>query len=216
MRRRDLFLVTIIGAAVGLLSQPIVANLLDAPSAAARIGFFLTFTVVAPAALAVASLIARFVPVVYQFAKFAAVGTLNSFVDAGVLNLAIYITGISAGWLYSLFNLVSFLAATTNSFFWNKFWTFEAKESIKTGETTKFYLIAAVGGLLNVGIASLVVNGFMRPEGISPKLWANIGKLCGIGAAFLWDFLGYKFIVFKKPKNEAGNKPFRSLVNSLE
>jgi putative flippase GtrA len=51
---------------------------------------------------------------------------------------------------------------------------------------------------LNVGAASLVVNVIGPQFGMSEKLWANVG---GIGAAFavvVWNFIGYKFIVFRK------------------
>jgi putative flippase GtrA len=200
MNKKDLLLVTIIGAAVGLLSQPIVANIFPAPSAAVRVGIFVGFLVLAPVALALAYLIGKIAPVIYQFAKFAATGALNSFIDAGVLNILIFLTGIAAGLSYSVFKAISFICATTNSYLWNKYWTFGSSSRVTAGEVTKFYTIAVVGGILNVGAASLVVNVVGRPQAISPNLWANIGALAGISCSFLWNFLGYKFLVFKKPE----------------
>ncbi len=198
MNKKDFGLVTIIGAAVGILVQPMIQNLVSNPSIYLRIGTFFFFLFLAPFALFIAYLIGKVFSVIYQFAKFAAVGSLNSFIDFGVLNLLIFLTSISGGIWFTLFKIISFLCATTNSFFWNKYWTFETHGSPKAGETLKFYTTAIIGGILNIGIASLIVNGITRPEIISPNLWANIGALCGILSAFLWNFLGYKFVVFKK------------------
>ncbi|MGC8776255.1 MAG: GtrA family protein [Minisyncoccia bacterium] len=198
MDKKDLKLVTIIGALVGILVQPMIQNLVQAPSLALRIGAFFGFLILAPLALFIAYLIGKYIPVIYQFAKFAAVGTLNSFVDFGILNLLIFLSEIAAGWWYTVFKAISFLGGTTNSYFWNRSWTFSADSGPKVGEAAKFYTIAIIGGFVNISVASFVVNGITRPGFISPNLWANIGALCGIFSALLWNFLGYKFIVFKK------------------
>ncbi len=198
INRRDFLFVTVIGGLVGLLIQPVLSNVVINLTLPLRVAIFAGLLVFAPIALFVAHLIGRKIPVLYQFAKFSAVGTLNAFVDFGILNIEILATNIVAGPWYSVMKGVSFLAATTNSFFWNKHWTFHAENRATTGEVVKFYTIAIVGGVLNIGIASLVVNGIGAPAGMNPKLWANIGALAGIFATLLWNFLGYKFLVFKK------------------
>lgn len=204
MNKKDLFLVAVIGAAVGLLAQPMLSTLGGSLSklgldinTATRAGFFVFFLVLAPVALFIAYLLGKVWAVLYQFAKFAAVGSLNSFIYFGVLNLLIAMTGIAKGWEYSAFVLLGFLLSTTNSFLWNKFWTFHDGQGTSVGQAASFYLIAAGGALLNTGAASLVVNVMAHP-GVSDNLWANIGALIGIGVSFLWNFLGYKYFVFKK------------------
>jgi len=203
MKRNDCYAVTAIGAAVGLLIQPILVNLssfaiLAHPTIKLRLGIFIFFTVLAPLALWILSLLGKLAPVIYQFGKFAAVGVLNTFIDLGVLNLEIFLTGIAGGLGYAVFKGISFLCATTNSFFWNKYWTFNAKETATGAETGKFYIFAAIGWVINVSLATFVVNGVARPLSLNPRVWANIGALCGVAGAFLWDFVAYKFFVFKK------------------
>ncbi len=90
MTKRDLTASLIIGAAVGLLIQPILANLLSGHSLSVpeRAGIFVFFALFAPFALWVCELIGEFVKGFYQFGKFAAVGTLNSFIDIGIFNSA--------------------------------------------------------------------------------------------------------------------------------
>ncbi|RJQ28581.1 GtrA family protein [Candidatus Parcubacteria bacterium] len=206
MTRKDLILVTVIGAAVGLLAQPILSNftqeihgVVQAPYGVIRTGVFVCFLLLAPIALSVASVIGRKVPVLYQFAKFAAVGSLNSFVDLGVFNLITLLWGgVPQALLFSVFKGASFLAATTNSFVWNKYWTFGSAERPDAGQVVKFYTIAIIGGVVNVGAAT-AMKAFGDSAGFPENLWGNIvAPIAGIFTALLWNFLGYKYFVFKK------------------
>lgn len=210
MNKKDLFLVSVIGAAVGILAQPMLSTLGStlgrlglAINGSTRIGFFVFFLVFAPIALFIANLLGKLWGVFYQFAKFAAVGTLNSFIYFGVINLFIYTTHVAKGWgLYTLFVLLGFLLSTANSYFWNKSWTFGSTEKASIVQAASFYAIAAVGAFLNTATATLVVNLIAHP-GVSDNLWANFGALAGIGASFLWNFLGYKYLVFKEREGES-------------
>lgn len=224
MNKRDLKLVAIVGGLVGLLSQPVLANVIgklqkvllesdiSVPSLALRIGLFLFFVILAPFALWVAYQLSKYIKVVYQFAKFGAVGSLNSFVDLGIFNLLTLAFGLPAqgSVLYSGFKAISFLSGTTNSYFWNRKWTFEANNNANAGEAVKFYSIAIMSGLFNVGVATLVNNG--RPDGMDPGVWGNIvAPICGILSSFIFNFLGYKFIVFKKPAGPAPMQPSQTV-----
>lgn len=204
--KRDFIAVTVLGGAVGILAQPVLANILNniTLTPTVRGGVFVGFLLLAPTALFVAKLIARIIPVVYQIAKFAAVGSLNSFVDLGILNLGILALGESynKGAGYAVIKAGSFLVAATNSYIWNKLWTFESKGGASASEAAKFYTITILNGLVNVAIASFVVN--IIPHGtISNELWANVGGVVGILSAMTFNFLGYKFVVFRKKAGEA-------------
>src|SRR3989338_1639936 len=52
--------------------------------------------------------------------------------------------------------------------------------------------------LINVLVATTIVSVFEPPFSMSPALWANIATLLAITVAVSWNFIGYKFIVFKK------------------
>jgi putative flippase GtrA len=207
MTKKDTTLGFVIGAAVGLLVQPVMSNLIVTlaniglgVNIKTRILAFVFFTLLAPAALFIASFIGKFLPVIYQFAKFAAVGTLNSLINIGIGNLLIAMTGITSGFWFTVFAAISFLCATTNSFFWNRLWTFGATGGAGASEVVKFYVISGGGFLLNVTTATWVNT--LRPLTVQGKVWANFAFLCAIGVSFLWNFLGYKFFVFKKPKSQ--------------
>jgi putative flippase GtrA len=149
--------------------------------------------------LFIASLIGKKVFTLFQAAKFFLVGTLNTFIDLGIVSLLIWVTEIVKGGLYALFKAISFLVATTNSYFWNKFWTFEKKEKAKPEEFFKFLVITAIGLGINVGIASFFVNIIGPKFGLTPEIWSGaIAPIIAAFFAFVWNFLSSKFIVFKK------------------
>jgi putative flippase GtrA len=204
MSSRDRNAIIIIGAAIGLLVQPIVAN--NAPGIhlglAARVGIVILFALCALVALYLAQLISRWWGVgIYQFAKFAAVGTLNSFIDVGVFNLETFWYGtsfIGIGF-FALFKGISFLFGTTNSFLWNKYWTFSVTGKTSAKQIGGFYGIAVLGWLLNVGVATGVKALGPAGTGGDARVWVNIvAPLAGIAASFIWNFFGYKYFVFKK------------------
>jgi putative flippase GtrA len=205
MSRKDFRGVLAIGILVGFLVQPVITNFVNEltkqfgmTSGGLRVAFFAFFTILAPCALFVASLLGKLLPVLYQFAKFAAVGSLNSFMDLGIFNLetALY-GGIPGAEIFAAFKAVSFLVATTNSFFWNKYWTFEAGGSVRAGEAAKFYGIAIAGAFLNVGMATFVKG--LAPSALPINFWVNIvAPIAGIFTVLFWNFMGYKFFVFAK------------------
>jgi putative flippase GtrA len=208
MTKKDFSLMVVLGAAVGLLIQPIMTNALPriGLSMLDRALILVFFAALAPFLIWLSELLSRFFKGIYQFAQFAAVGTLNSFIDIGVFNFetAIYgITPVSTA-AFVVFKAISFLCGTTNSFFWNKYWTFSTNRAThpegaikETKEAASFYVIAGIGWAVNVGVATAIK--LLEPSGVSSKLWVNVvAPLCGIAASFIWDFLGYKYVVFKK------------------
>lgn len=202
MTKKDFQLSLMLGGAVGILFQPIISNfyssisiLASIPLTGLRIIAFFVFLIGAPSALFIFS---RFIPVLYQFGKFASVGILNTTIDLGIFNLETFLYGsLPAGLFFSIFKAISFLASTTNSFVWNKYWTFGANSKPQAGEVAKFYAVAIFGGFLNVGVATAV--RIANPSFISANTLVNfVAPVCGILAVFLWNFIGYKYVVFKK------------------
>lgn len=134
-----------------------------------------------------------------QFGKFTAIGFTNAAVDFGILNFLIAYTSIATGGYYSIFKAISFFTALINSYFLNKHWAFEASHNGAGGiEFVKFAGVAVVAALVNVGVASLVVNFIDPIFGFSDAIWANIGAIAGSASALIISFIGFKLLVFKK------------------
>lgn len=197
LKRSDIISILVLGEIVAVFLIFVLKNL----------GYFLNLLwlllvvlpILALFALIIAHLMGKKFPLVFQFGKFVSVGFANTAVDFGVLNLLMLLSGAASGILYSIFKAISFMVATVHSYFWNKFWTFRKKEIKEAGkEFLQFFVVSLIGLAINVGVASLVVILIGPQWGISLKIWANIGAACGSAMGLIWNFLGYKFIVFKK------------------
>lgn len=148
--------------------------------------------------LYIASIIGKKILILFQAAKFFLVGTLNTFIDIGVVEFLILITKIEVGGPVTFFKAISFLTATTNSYFWNKYWTFGKREKIKPEEFLKFLIITTIGLLINVSIFHFIFTILGPKFGIKIGTWRIISVILAAFFAFMWNFLGSKFIVFKK------------------
>ena len=95
-------------------------------------------------------------------------------------------------------------------YFWNKLWVFSAKVEnaaahINPQEATHSffadfpkYLLISIGGLLINTVILTFMTTFIHPLfAITPAAWLNIAKIVAIAAALIWNFLGYKFVVFR-------------------
>ncbi|KKR55720.1 MAG: hypothetical protein UT92_C0001G0063 [Candidatus Curtissbacteria bacterium GW2011_GWA1_40_24] len=199
--KKDYILVSIIGLFFALLLLPIMKNVkltlfeLNILNVAI---FVLVFIVFANIALWMAFLISRKIPIALQFAKFGAAGALSTLLDLGILNSLIFFTGFAAGWHYSLYKSISFIVANINAYFWNKHWTFKAGGESNVKEFGQFFAVSLIGFGINVSLASLIVNIIGPIGNISIERWGNIGALAATIISLIWNFVGYKFLVFRK------------------
>ncbi len=136
--------------------------------------------------------------ILFQLLSFAIVGAINTAIDFFVLNLLMWITGMASGVEYSIFKSISFLVAVTNSYFMNKYWTFGNHEKSTRKELVQFFAVSVIGLFINVGGASLVINLYPTSSGLSLPVIGNIGALAGTLLGLVWNFIGYKLIVFRK------------------
>lgn len=144
-------------------------------------------------------------PFLAQFIKFGIVGFMNTAIDFAVLNLLMWRTGIYEGEWILLFNAVSFSVAITNSYFWNKYWTFRAKgPAIAPVQMGQFLIVSLIGVSINSSIVYSLATYIPPFFGLSRGLWTNAAKVLATGITLIWNFIGYKFIVFrKKPKPQS-------------
>ena len=199
--KKDYFLVSIVGLAFGVLSLPILENIkppqweLTINSAAfVIVGFFLF----ANFAMWVAGMIGLRSLALFQFAKYGAAGALSAFIDLGLLNLFSLIFQIFSGPVILIFNSVSFLVAVTNAYFWNKFWAFKKDgDTANLREYSKFIGVTMVGLLINTAIVFVITTLIGAPEGVSEPVWENVAKFSAIIPNVMWNFFGYKFLIFK-------------------
>lgn len=140
-------------------------------------------------------------PVILQVLKFGVTGVMNTGIDFLVLNGLMWLTNTYSGKLIILLNVISFSAAVTNSYLWNKYWTFRVKEKDEIPqEFFKFLTVSLVGAAINSSVLFFFTTLLDPSFGLSEGVWANIGKLLATGVALFWNFIGYKFWALKVDK----------------
>jgi putative flippase GtrA len=125
-----------------------------------------------------------------QAARFVVVGVLNTLVDLGALYLLARIPGMPE----VAAKAVSYFLGICNSFFWNKYWTFNAAKSAKGGrEFGIFFLVNLPSYVVNVVVFTLL--GLWLESG---EWYVRVPK--GFAAAviaIIWNFLGSRYIAFR-------------------
>lgn len=138
---------------------------------------------------------------VFQIGKYGIIGVLNTVLHAGIFNSLILVTDIAKGFLVIVYFIIAFIITVTNSFIWNKFWTFTAGDTSRgKKEYVKFFTVTAIVSLVYAFLMHVLINIIGAPTGINDKVWANISLVLLIPLAFLGNFFGYRLIVFKKTK----------------
>lgn len=159
----------------------------------------LLFPIFAVFALWLCYLIGKKYLFVFQLGKFLLIGIFFALIDLGVLDILLKIFGITQGIGYSIFVATSFVIVTSVKYVGDKYWAFEQTEKSGMGkEFGKFFIVTLISGGIQTVIASLIVNVIGPQFGASSLIWANVGKIAGIAVASAWNFIGYKFLVFKK------------------
>lgn len=201
MNKKDFLVSVAAGILIAFLTIPTINNL-PLPGGFMAMGtamVALMLGILSVLGYMLSELLSKWVKVFRQIGRFAIVGILNTVLDFAILNSLMTLTGVAEGPFASVFKGISFIIAVTNSYYWNKYWTFEFKEKVDR-EFFQFFVVSAVGLGLNVAAFSIVVNIIGPIGSVAPEAWANLGALAGTFAGLAWNFLGYKFIVFKTSK----------------
>ncbi len=134
-----------------------------------------------------------------QFGKFGAVGLINTGVDFGVFNLLIAIfKNRSLTHTYIYIKGISFIVAVTISYFLNKRFVFQKDGAVGAHKRLAFVGISIVSLVLNTFISSGIFR-YASPHFLGHEvLVANASAVIGTLIVFLFNFFGYKHIVFTK------------------
>ncbi len=208
LTKKDFWLGILAGTLIGLMFLPVLKTIKPLLYLQLRLIIIPFFVAVVPLGLLISQAISRKISIIWQLGKFIVTGILNVLVDFGTLTLLTFFikkylfiesTDIlfSIGTVitfYSLYKAISFTVANINSYLWNKYWTFE-KKGKKQSEFFQFFVVSIIGFTINVVTASIV---FSLPHSMNNEQWGLVGAAAGSIVGLVWNFLGYKFLVFKK------------------
>jgi putative flippase GtrA len=123
-----------------------------------------------------------------QAVKFSIVGVINTFISFIII---FFLQNVILLY-YVIANAAGYSAGIINSFFWNKFWTFKSKESIKK-EVLFFIIVTGVSYIVQLLAVILVKEKF----GVN----VNYAQLIGIIVYIILNFIGNKFLTFNNINN---------------
>jgi putative flippase GtrA len=111
-----------------------------------------------------------------QLTRFALVGALGFLLDSGVLYIGLYFLGLG----YYLGRLVSYLCASTVTWYFHRVYTFKLKSlANKKKQFLSFVLLNSLGGVVNYSIYALLVANYEIYREI-PVVAVAIGALFGM------------------------------------
>jgi putative flippase GtrA len=126
-----------------------------------------------------------------SFLRFVLVGVINTLFGTAIMFSAYNLLGLSY-WISSALN---YILASILSYFLNKHFTFQSKET-GIGVVLRFVLNIAVCYLFAYGIAKPLVRALLTSAG--PRIQDNISMLTGMVLFTFFNYFGQKFFAFKK------------------
>ena len=119
-----------------------------------------------------------------QLFRFAAVGASGYVVNLGVFALCVHALGID----YRIASVLAFVVSVVNNFWWNRHWTFAARQDRAVDQGVRFFTVSLVAfGFAYVVLVALVGTGM-------EKLFA---QAIAIVAGTPLSFIGQKLWSFK-------------------
>lgn len=130
-----------------------------------------------------------------QFVRFCVVGTSNAVIDFGVLNAVLAVFPTRATGPLLAYNGAAVVLAATNSFVWNRRFTFRMRGPLQAGEVARFAVVALGTAGLN-DLVLLALSSLFPALMTSGALGANVLKLGAIVGALALSFFGMRCWVF--------------------
>ncbi len=120
-----------------------------------------------------------------QLVRFGLVGGLGFVVNLAVYTLFVHGVGVD----YRVASVAAWIVAVANNFFWNRHWTFDAREGVAHHQAMRFLLVSLVTEAISLALLTVLVEA----GGLS-KVPA---QAIAVAAATPLSFLGNKLWSFK-------------------
>lgn len=119
-----------------------------------------------------------------QLVRFGLVGASGYVVNLAVFTLAVHPLALH----YRAAAVMAFLISVANNFWWNRHWTFAARDGHAGFQAARFFVVSVLAFLFSLGVLSLLVEVAALPEVLAQAL--------AIVAATPLSFLGQKLWSF--------------------
>ncbi len=120
----------------------------------------------------------------FELVRFATVGA-----SGYVVNLAVFAAAVHALDLdYRLAAVLAFLVAVGNNFFWNRHWTFRARDGHAGFQAARFFVVSVGAFLVSLAVLELMVAGFDSPEVLAQAVAIVVATPFNFVGNKLWSF----------------------------
>lgn len=143
-----------------------------------------------------------------QVGKFLITGCSNTFVDFFVLSVLLFFAPAPSSVAYLIYKVIAFSFASTNSYVLNKYYVFKSSTTLSSNakhekrEGLSFLFSCLIGLLANVAVSTAIFSWLINTYPDMPILLAgNLGALSGTVLCLWWNFVAYKYVVFKVKPN---------------
>jgi len=153
--------------------------------------FFVILPILSVCGLLLCDILGRKFLFIHQAGKFALAGAFADVIDIKVYQFLFLLLPIPL-----LLKTFSFIIATIVKYIADKHWAFNKpeKDGMKK-EIIQFFMVACGGLIINV----VSFYCFSQIDiGLPAKIWTELSIILAALVVATWNFLGYKFIVFKK------------------
>lgn len=154
---------------------------------------------------------------VERFIKFCIVGTIGFVVDFGTTNILqstilppVDSNGVDLPTNVSIAITISFIAAITSNFIWNRLWTYpDSRSSSVRRQLIQFTLVSIsgwvartlwvtlayqpIGDMLYPVIGDLSIFANMSPELAAAKIGTNVTLFVGVFTVMIWNFFANRY-----------------------
>ncbi len=194
MKNIDIIFAVISGQLIGWLALDFLRHSNTEFAFYYALALFIFLPTLSVFCLYLAYLLGRKLLFVFQGAKHLLVGAAATVVDLKLFELG---TFIFFGPITS--KVISFLLSTFIKYLGNKYWAFQKSEQEHVPkELTQFFLVTVVGLLIDVGFFYYFTK-IMGPQfSLELVIWTKVSVLFAAIIAAFWNFIGYKFFVFKR------------------
>ncbi len=133
-----------------------------------------------------------------RFLRFMVVGAIGAVVDFGTFNLLTNLTAI----LPVVASVISFSAAVTSNFLWNRYWTYPDSRTKHFGhQMVQFFLINIIGLMIRTPLFAYLEPHMIEFAGkyaariplSAITIGHNISLAIAVGVVLLWNFFANRF-----------------------
>ena len=119
-----------------------------------------------------------------QLLKFCAVGASGYAVNLAVFSVCVELVGLH----YLLAATFAFVVAVTNNFWWNRHWTFKARNGAARFQAPRFFAVSIIAFLVAAAVLELLVSVAGLPEVAAQAIAIVVATPLNFIGNKMWSF----------------------------